>query len=471
MKELNQLTIKQLLASNTIGINNSIINANFAQLQEIILLINKTFGVSIGNKSLNFPDGQINTGNVNANLIKLPIQGDSSIQLRGSNGEILSSGINVANNIFIGKHAIVGNSNTGGRLRLILDRSYVDESIQPGIPGQIRFIGRDYEVFINHGEVQASFSFDIESNGQDGQYITVLYNGITAGTAQWNTNNVLTAQSLVNSIYENGYNLCLAEYNLNRVTIKALPGLGASGNFDSVSILGTIPVSSYGGNLSGGVDGIGKWVSILGSVGPTGPTGPGGGPTGPTGPMGPTGPTGYGVTGPTGPTGSTPFYFQNFPPTGSTAGTIPVGSFWYHSDTGVLYIYVYDNNSYQWVTPTYLSGSTGSTGSSGSGSYWNVVTVEDETYDASNGEFVLINANPHILTLPPASLNARVGCKLIYPAVKGWYTTGLFIKTQDGSSSKIDGVVRDSIENALIIKRQWGGFIFISDGVDWFIEY
>jgi len=76
----------------------------------------------------------------------------------------------------------------------------------------------------------------------------------------------------------------------------------------------------------------------------------------PSGPQGPQGPQGYaGSTGPTGSIGPTGadgidspniFYYQNQPPTGA----IIEGSFWYHSDTGLFYVYVNDGNSYQWVS-------------------------------------------------------------------------------------------------------------------------
>jgi len=179
MKELNQITIKQLLSSNTIGANNSITNANFSQLQEAILLINRSFGVSIQDKTLNFPTGKITTGTITADILRLPVSGNSSIQLKGSNGEITSNGIITLNDAYIGRDAVVGNSNSGGRLRLITDRTYINESLRPGVPGQIRFIGGDYEAFLNFGEVQASFSFDIGSTGINGETIAVLYNGVT----------------------------------------------------------------------------------------------------------------------------------------------------------------------------------------------------------------------------------------------------------------------------------------------------
>ena len=44
-----------------------------------------------------------------------------SIQLNGSNGEVLANGLNLINDAYIGRHAIIGDSNNGGRLKLILD--------------------------------------------------------------------------------------------------------------------------------------------------------------------------------------------------------------------------------------------------------------------------------------------------------------------------------------------------------------
>lgn len=45
---------------------------------------------------------------------------------------------------------------------------------------------------------------------------------------------------------------------------------------------------------------------------------------------------------------NTSFYFQNTPP----IGDIDEGSLWYHSETGVLYIFIDDGDSQQWVAPT-----------------------------------------------------------------------------------------------------------------------
>ena len=314
MKELNQISIKQLLSSNTVGTNNSITNANFSQLLEGVTLLNNAFGISIQEKSMNFPSGKINVGTLKSNLIRLPIEGATSIQLNGANGEILATGLNLANDAFIGRHAIVGNANTGGRLKLIFDRTYVDESIQPGQPGQVRFIGTDYEGYVLYGEVKANFSFDINS-GSVGQTITVKYNSLIVGTATWTSSATTTAQLLVKSIVENPLSTCYASYSLNTITILALDGTGSAANGDVVDIVGAISTNVTTGAMSGGFDGTGVWRSLLGSAGgtgATGPAGPAGGATGATGPAGPSGadsivpgPTGIGITGTTGPTGET----------------------------------------------------------------------------------------------------------------------------------------------------------------------
>ena len=330
MQELSQLTIKQLLASNTIGANNQITNANFSQLQEGFVLLNRAFGISIQDKSLNFPTGKLNVGSLKSNLIRLPIEGATSIQLNGSNGDILSSGLNTTNDIFAGGNVIVGNANKGGRLRLVLDRTYTDDTLLPGVAGQIRFTGNDYEGYFELGEVRSTFSFDIGSTGTTGQSISVFYNGTTAGTTSWNTTNTITAQQLVSAIANNTTGPCLAESNLNTVTIIALPGLGSSSNGDTITFSGAIPTSVTGGTMSGGADGIDQWVSLItatGGNGPTGPTGAAGGPTGPTGVAGATGATGtIGLTGPTGAIGVTGATGAGETgPTGEIGATGPTG--------------------------------------------------------------------------------------------------------------------------------------------------
>jgi hypothetical protein len=95
-------------------------------------------------------------------------------------------------------------------------------------------------------------------------------------------------------------------------------------------------VVNFGVTLSGYI------ITGAGSKGETGPTGPEGGPQGFQGPTGPIGP--IGVTG-----SNLPFYYQ---PTAPTVSSLTAGSRWFHSDTGVEYVYIDDGNSFQWVQPT-----------------------------------------------------------------------------------------------------------------------
>jgi hypothetical protein len=56
--------------------------------------------------------------------------------------------------------------------------------------------------------------------------------------------------------------------------------------------------------------------------------------------------------------GSPRFFFQSSEPD----GLIENGSFWYHSETGVLYIYINDGDSEQWVDSIGIRGATGPAG-------------------------------------------------------------------------------------------------------------
>lgn len=399
MKELSDITIKQLLATNTIGANNQVTNSNFDQLKKGFEALNSAFGISIQNKSLNFPSGKLNVNVIKADLIYLPVTGDPSIELRGSNGGIKASGINLVNDAFIGGHAVIGNKNAGGRLRLIEDRTSLLPSLQPGTIGQVRFTGNDYQGFLNFGETQASFQFDINSGGSPGETISVYYDdgsgAILAGSATWTVDNVTTAELLVANILQNLASPCLASFSLNTVTILAFPGLGSTANSHSVSISGTISTNLTSGNLSGGIDGFNSWVSFLsgttgsngstGATGDIGPTGPSGGPTGsvgdtgatglagatgPTGVQGNTGPTGdQGTAGATGPVGSTgPTGAQgsigsvgSVGPTGPTGRTGPTGSQGQTGPTG--------ETGATGATGFGSTGPTGPTGDNGTGIY------------------------------------------------------------------------------------------------------
>ncbi|MFN9112053.1 MAG: hypothetical protein ACK5XN_18465, partial [Bacteroidota bacterium] len=58
-------------------------------------------------------------------------------------------------------------------------------------------------------------------------------------------------------------------------------------------------------------------------------------------------------------------YNQNTSPTGSGTSSIPLGSLWFHSDTGIQYTYYYDGNTYQWTQETLPLGPQGPQGANG----------------------------------------------------------------------------------------------------------
>ena len=112
-----------------------------------------------------------------------------------------------------------------------------------------------------------------------------------------------------------------------------------------------------------------------------------------------------------------------------------------------------DNNLY-YVDDTGLRYRLGNGG-------WEVTTTADPVYLAANKQFILVTAALCTVVLPAATLNDRVGVKIIGPTV-----TKIDVTTQTGES--IDGVVRDI--TGLPIVAQYDTFTFVSDGVNWFIE-
>jgi hypothetical protein len=123
---------------------------------------------------------------------------------------------------------------------------------------------------------------------------------------------------------------------------------GPTGNQGITGPQGNTGIQGFTGPQ--GVTGNQGFTGPQGLTGPQGFTGNQGetGPQGNTGFQGFTGPQGY--TGPQGNTGpSLPFYYSSTPPIGTS---LTAGSRWFHSDTGVEYIYVDDGDSLQWVQPT-----------------------------------------------------------------------------------------------------------------------
>lgn len=96
-------------------------------------------------------------------------------------------------------------------------------------------------------------------------------------------------------------------------------------------------------------------VTVSGADGATGATGA----TGPTGPQGE-----QGIQGPTGPTGndatSIGYTAGNTAPTGSNTG-----DFWFETDTGLYYAYVWDGSTLGWLQISGQDGTDGATGATG----------------------------------------------------------------------------------------------------------
>lgn len=100
-------------------------------------------------------------------------------------------------------------------------------------------------------------------------------------------------------------------------------------------------------------------------------------------------------------------------------------------------------------------------GGGGSGG-WTITTQSGASYSATNGDYVLINTATQTVTLPVASVNARVGVKMIFATV-----TNIQVKTASATVT-IDGVDRST--TGLSIYNQYDALTFISDGTNWFIE-
>ena len=144
---------------------------------------------------------------------------------------------------------------------------------------------------------------------------------------------------------------------LTAATMDFLAHAGATGP--------TGPTGPAGATGPAGPQGIpgtpGAASTVPGPAGPTGPAGPQGaqGPVGPAstipGPEGPVGPQGNpgaastvpgpeGPPGPTGAPGASVVYAGDNPP------PVPVqNQLWFESDTGNLFVYYFDGDSYQWI--------------------------------------------------------------------------------------------------------------------------
>jgi len=297
MKEITDLTIKDLLSSNT-STNTLIINQNFAQVKESILLIQSTFGLQVQNKTLGTPATKIFVGQVSADKIYLPNIGDpnstanAKITFDGTNGNIKASGVSLTNDIYVGNDVVVGEKGKGGRVRIYTDRN--TDTTKPPRLGDFRFVGPSFQGYVIQDEVPSTLQFSI-TGGSSGT-IAVKVNAmtlITVGSVSWSTDITTTSINLVNSILTGGNAYVTASYSVGVITISSLPGLSTdlNGTVIVITTSGSITTDISSGPLLGGIDGVERWISF-GEGGSTGPTGPTGAPAGSSGSSGANGSAG-----------------------------------------------------------------------------------------------------------------------------------------------------------------------------------
>ena len=362
MKELTDLTIKDLQSTNT-SINTLIINQNFAQVKASILLLQSTFGLQIQNNTIGTPTTKLFVGQVSADKMYLPNIGDPNntasarITFDGSDGSIKASGLATTNDIFTGNDVFVGETGKGGRVRLYPDRN-TDISKPPRL-GDFRFIGPHFQGYIIQDDIPSTFSFSI-LGGSPGQDITVQVNDITLisiGYSAWVSNAITTSLNLVNAILVGGNAYVTASYSSGVITLSSLPGLSSALNGLNIVITGLITTDVTSGTMSGGIDGIEKWINFGegGSVGPTGPAGPAYGSSGTSGISGVDG-----LDGQNGPAGPNSLIFRN-------TASLPVGPGQFNQD-GTTTFARFADGLYLSTTP--MLGYSGTAGATDSALPW-----------------------------------------------------------------------------------------------------
>jgi hypothetical protein len=121
----------------------------------------------------------------------------------------------------------------------------------------------------------------------------------------------------------------------------------------------------------------------------------------------------------------------------------------YRGTAGQVLTDVAGDGQITWETPT-----------GGSGGGWNLVTTTANLLWPLSGQFILVNSNNCIVTLPTPVLNARLAVKLIHAS-----SLNCEIRTTSGN---IDGVLRTT--SGLHLWNQYDVLTFICDGTNWWIE-
>jgi len=97
----------------------------------------------------------------------------------------------------------------------------------------------------------------------------------------------------------------------------------------------------------------------------------------------------------------------------------------------------------------------------GGGAAWTLAVETSASRTAAPDEFILIDSDPCVITLPAPAADARIACKVITSD-----PTAVEIRTS-GAGILIDGT--DYSSTGLPLTSQWEQINMISDGTNWFI--
>lgn len=159
------------------------------------------------------------------------------------------------------------------------------------------------------------------------------------------------------------------------------------------------------------------------------------------------------------------FFYQDTQPDGTGTGEIPLGSLWYDTEDGTLFVYVADQNSsdFLWVTSYGSMGPQGPTGATGSSTG---VILE---ISQASGFYQLQLSDVGSLIEVTASATVSIPENSVVGFATGSQIS--FIRT---SASEVEfqpsGTVLNSINSANKISQQWGVANLIYRGSDiWYL--
>jgi hypothetical protein len=130
-------------------------------------------------------------------------------------------------------------------------------------------------------------------------------------------------------------------------------------------------------------------------------------------------------------------YNQNTTPTGSGTSSIPLGSLWFHSDTGIQYTYFYDGNTYQWTQETLPLGPQGPQGASGTNTINSLTATTFNGLLKGNGATISATTVATELGFTPENVANKENVTLDSSSTK--YPTNNLVKTNlDNFADDVD---------------------------------